>query len=94
MSLLVVKYKYSIKRIVRGNKKIMRNYYYSAWNSKEEMRSSIGKPSVRGWILAKNIEEAEKIIAERGLVRNSITYYTKRMYDYIQENNLSSTNSW
>lgn len=72
----------------------MRNYYFTAWNTKEEMRSSIGEPTVRGWILAKNIDEAEKIIAERGLVRNSITYYTKQMRDYIDRVKSKPVNHW
>lgn len=55
----------------------MRNYYYTAWESKEDRRDWNQKPSIQGWVQAKNMDDAERIIASHGFVRDTLTPYTK-----------------
>lgn len=56
----------------------MRNYYYTAWESKaDRIAKGWDKPSVNGWVLAQSIDQAEAIIGSHGFVRDSITFYTK-----------------
>lgn len=55
----------------------MRNYYYTAWESKEARRDWNQKPSIQGWVQAKNMDDAERIIASHGFVRDTLTAYTK-----------------
>ena len=54
----------------------MRNYYYTAWESKA-FKQSLQKPNIQGWVKAKNLDHAEQIIASHGFVRDSLTPYTK-----------------
>lgn len=58
----------------------MRNYYYTAWESKEAKRS-FQKPAIQGWVKAKNLDHAEEIIASHGFVRDTLTPYTKAERD-------------
>ena len=56
----------------------MRNYYFTAWESKEDrIAKGWDKPSINGWVRAQSIDQAEATIRSHGFVRDSITFYTK-----------------
>ena len=70
----------------------MRYYYYTAWESKADRKASAwNTPTIQGWVLAQNIDHAEKMLSTRGFVRDTLTYYSrsaKRNFDHARKDSL------
>lgn len=54
----------------------MRKYHYTG-SSTPEVRITRIYPNVEGWVLAENLDHAERIIEKHGFYRESLTFYPK-----------------